>query len=1178
MTSKKSYKSTCSYCGVGCGIIVHKDNKDNLSIQGDPDHPVNKGMLCSKGMNLNYVVQNTSERILYPEMRWNRNHPMQRVSWEVALKRAAAIFQSLINKYGPNSVGFYVSGQCLTEEYYIINKLAKGFIGTNNIDTNSRLCMSSAVVGYKKAFGEDSVPISYEDIELADCFMIAGANPAWCHPILFRRLEKHKEDNPKVKIIAVDPRKTATTAMADLHLQIIPGTDVVLYNAIAKRLIEKNKIDKRFIKNHTDNFEALKELVFKTSLNKAARICGITVNEIKKAAQYIGHSMNFISMWTMGLNQSVIGVDKNVSLLNISLLTGQVGRKGAGPFSLTGQPNAMGGREVGGMANLLAAHKDLSNDLHRKEVQDYWGSKEIQKEPGLTATEMFDALHEGKLKAIWIVCTNPVVSLPDSKKVEAALEKAKFVIVQDISHDSETSKYADLLLPAAGWLEKEGVMTNSERRISYLEKGVEPPGEALPDAEIFTRFAQEMNYEGFNYENSNDIFDEHCRLTKNTNIDISGLNYNRLKNEGSKQWPVPNKEHQGTPRLFTDRKFYTPNEKAQFNLPSQTINQSEKVSKEHPLILTTGRIRDQWHTRTRTGKVKKLGTHIPKPFLEMNSVDAYERKIKDGDVVVIKNLRGEARVTAQLSFEIRKGVVFMPMHWGKVLNNDFGRANNLTNNLIDPVSKEPDFKFSAVEVSKFEKPVQKICIIGAGAAAYRFVQSYREANESDEIIIFSKEAEPFYNRVLLPEYVSDELSWESLRKLKKGEIDKLKLTLYPEISVNHVDKTHKVITDSQGQEHTYDILIMAMGSRAFIPSNAQLDQPGRFTLRNKQDAERLKAHLDNTNLKTSQQHVVIVGGGLLGLELAATLNKKNIQITIIQRASRLMERQLDLVASRILAEDVQERGIQIYFDNEVSTVFEDDKPNSLEVTLKTGKVIYGNAIVYAIGTIPNVEIAKSAKIDCIRGAIVNQHMQTNDPSIFALGEIAEFNNSLYGITSAAEQQADIAVKYLLGDLSSIYNGSVLMNILKFEDLDLCSIGTVNIPKNDNNYEEVVFTDLNKRYYKKCIIHNDRLIGAVLIGDKNEFAEYKTLIEERIELGDKRDEILRSNEVSVPVKGKLVCSCSQIGQGNLEETILAGCSDFKELCKLTGAGLGCGSCKPEVKDILSQTVSSRVLSV
>jgi len=1179
MAVNKSYKTTCSYCGVGCGIIVNKDSKGNLKVNGDPNHPVNKGMLCSKGMNLNYVVQNTSDRILHPQMKWSRNHPMQQVSWDNALERAAAVFKSVIKKHGSDSVGFYVSGQCLTEEYYIINKLTKGFLGTNNIDTNSRLCMSSAVAGYKKTVGEDAVPISYDDIELADCFLIAGANPAWCHPILFRRLEKHKEENPTVKIIVVDPRKTQTTSIADLHLQIIPGTDVTLYNAIARRLIDKNKIDKKFIKNHTLDFESVKEQAFKTSLKEASKICGITIEEIKKAARYIGDAKAFISMWTMGLNQSVNGVDKNVSLINLSLLTGQIGKPGAGPFSLTGQPNAMGGREVGGMANLLAAHKDLENPIHRKEVSDFWGGKEILEKPGLTATEMFEALNSGKLKAIWIVCTNPIVSLPNSLQVEKALENANFVVVQDISHNSETTKYADLLLPAAGWLEKEGTMTNSERRISYLEKGVEPPGEALPDAEIIAKFAQKMNFEGFDYENASEIFDEHCLLTKGTNIDISGLSYDRLKLEGSMQWPIPNKDHKGTPRLFTDNQFFTPTGKINFNTSVQTINQSEKLSTEFPLVLTTGRIRDQWHTRTRTGKVNRLDTHIPTPYLEMNSVDAFERKIKEGDVAMINSARGEVRIKVKLGFDIRRGVVFMPMHWGKILGNDFGRANNLTNTLIDPISKTPDYKYSAVEVVKYQKVKQKICIVGAGAAAYRFAKSYRDHNEEDELLVFSKEKNPFYNRVLLPEYVSDELTWEELEKVKKEELDKLNLQLFSEVSVTKVDKEKKRITDSNDDEHDYDLLIMATGSRAFVPANAQLDLPGRFTLRSRTDADKLKEHLRNTGLQDEEQHVVIVGGGLLGLELAATLNKKNIQITIIERASRLMERQLDLIASRLLAEDVRERGIQIYFDNEVTTVFEDDNTSQkLSITFKTGKVISCNAIVYAIGTIPNIELARQAKLDCRRGVIVNQYLQTSDPNIFAMGEIAEFNNFLYGITSAAEQQADIAVNYILGDLSSVYKGSVLMNILKFKDLNLCSIGMVQFSDKDNSYEEVIFMDMNKHYYKKCIIKDDRLIGAVLLGDKKEFAEFKTLIEDEIELGEKRDELLRSNEPSIPVRGKLICSCSQIGIGNLEDVIHSGCSNYAELCKTTGAGMGCGSCKPEVLEIFQNTLRKNVATV
>lgn len=1176
MSLSKSYKTTCSYCGVGCGIIVDKNHDGTLKVKGDPDHPTNKGMLCSKGMNLHYVAQDTSDRILHPQMRWSKNHPMKKVTWDTALDRAAAVFKSIIKKHGPDSVGFYVSGQCLTEEYYLVNKLTKGFIGTNNVDTNSRLCMSSAVVGYKKSIGDDNVPIAYDDIELADTFLITGANPAWCHPILFRRLEKHKEDNPNTKIIVIDPRKTQTCAIADLHLQILPGTDVVLHNAIAKRLIDKNKVDKKFIKESTNNYEQLKKLVSETSIAEAAKICGITASDIKLAAQYIGNAKGFISMWTMGLNQSVIGVDKNVTLLNISLLTGHIGKPGSGPFSLTGQPNAMGGREVGGMANLLAAHKNLASEEDRKEVAHFWGSNEISAKPGLTATEMFDALDTGKLKAIWIICTNPVVSLPDSNKIERALKKAKFVVVQEISNKSETVEFADLVLPAAGWLEKEGTMTNSERRVSYLPKGIEAPGEALPDAEILWKFAQKMDYPGFNYKNVSEVYDEHCLLTKGTKIDVSGLSHERLINEGTMQWPVPNSRHQGTPRLYTDHKFDTDNGKANFNLPTHLVNQSEQTSVEFPLVLNTGRIRDQWHTRTKTGKVQRLLTHIEGPYIEMNGADAFKRDLKEGEIVVVKNNRGEARVPVKINYDIRSGVAFMPMHFGKILESSYGRANNLTKTLVDPISKEPDFKYSAIEVSKYVKEKQKICVIGGGAAAYRFVQTYRENNTTDEIEVFSLEETPFYNRVLLPEYVNEEMTWDQLQKIKEGELDKLKVKLHASTSIDKIDREHKIITDSKGNEHSYDIVIMATGSRAFIPSDAQLDLPGRFTMRNKGDADALKSYLENTGLPQEEQHVVIVGGGLLGLELAAALNKRKVNITIIQRASRLMERQLDRVASRLLAQDVHERGIQIYFDNEVNTVFDDTEINNLSINLKTGKTISANAIVYAIGTIPNIELARSSKLKTQRGVIVNEYLQTSDTSIFAMGEIAEFNNFLFGITSAAEQQADIAAKYILGDLNSHYKGSVLMNILKFEDLDLCSIGNIEHPENDPSYEEILLMDVSKRFYKKCIVKDDRLLGAVMMGDKSEFAEFKSLIEDKTELSDKREELLRGKSNATPVLGKLICSCSQVGEGNLIETINGGCTEFIDLCKTTGAGLGCGSCKPEVRDILVEHTKKQLV--
>lgn len=1162
-------KTTCSYCGVGCGIIVTNDAKNGVTVAGDKDHPVNKGMLCSKGMNLHYVANDTSDRILYPEMRWSKSHPMERVSWDSALDRAAAVFSSIIKKHGPDSVGFYVSGQCLTEEYYLVNKLVKGFLKTNNVDTNSRLCMSSAVAGYKKTFGEDAVPICYDDIELADTFLITGANPAWCHPILFRRIELHKEKNPKVKIIVIDPRRTDSAAFADLHLQIIPGTDIILYHALAKRIIEKGYVDSDFIKNHTENYKLYKDLVLSSSFEKASKLCGVPVNDIKLAADIIGKAKGFLSLWAMGLNQSAIGVDKNTALLNISLLTGQIGKPGSGPFSLTGQPNAMGGREVGGMANLLAVHKELNNPIHRKEVADFWGVDEINERPGLTATEMFDALESGKMKAIWIICTNPMVSLPDSRRVEKALQNAKFVVVQEISHNADTAKFADLLLPAAGWLEKEGTMTNSERRISYLPKGINPPGEALSDVEILTRFAKKMKFIGFNFNTAEDVYKEYCLLTKNTNIDISFLNYNRLKNEGTFQWPVPDYGHSGTQRLFTDKKFYTPSQKAIFNIPTAIENTSELPSAQYPYVLTTGRIRDQWHTMTKTGKVSRLMTHIPSPVLEINPIDAYKAAINNGDIVVVTSKNGTVRVKAKVSDLIREGVLFLPMHWGKQLENDLNRTNNLTNTLVDPVSKEPDFKYTTVSVTKYVKPFEKIAVIGAGAAAFRFIQNYREINTTDEIIVFSNEENPFYNRVLLPEYVTAELSWQQLLKIKDDALSKLNITMKSSVAIDNVNATDRIITDSQGIKHTFDSLIMATGSRPFIPENAQLHLPGRFTMRKKEDADRLKDYLENTKLAIEDQHVVIVGGGLLGLELAAALKHKKVKITIIQRASRLMERQLDRISSKLLAEEVQLRDIQIYFDNEVSTVFETDNPNEIEIALKSGRIITANAIVYTIGTIPNIELAKESGILCGRGVKVNQYLQSSNPNVFAIGEIAEFNNQLFGITSAAEEQADVLANFLAGDISSFYKGSVLMNILKLEDINLCSIGEIEIPENDTSYEEIVFSDLGKRYYKKCVVKNDLLVGAILMGDKNEFAEFKTMIESKIELSDKRNTLLRGSSNAKPVLGKLVCSCSQVGQGNIEETIKSGVLNFTELCKTTGAGLGCGSCKTEVKEILSK---------
>lgn len=1155
-------KTTCSYCGVGCGIKIEKGYNGKIKVLGDEDNPVNKGKLCSKGMNLHYVVENKDNRLLHPQMRYAKNLKRARVSWDEALDRTAAVFRTMINKYGPDSVGFYVSGQCLTEEYYIVNKLSKGFIGTNNIDTNSRLCMSSAVVGYKMALGEDAVPVSYEDIEIADCFFITGANPAWCHPILFRRLEAHKEANPDIKIIVADPRRTQTCEMADLHLQIKPGTDITLNNAIAKLLIEKDFIDLEFIKNHTEGFTDIIKGIEEINLYEAADECGVKLKDIELTAEYIGKSKGFISMWAMGLNQSIEGVNKNLSLLNLSLLTGKIGKPGNGPLSLTGQPNAMGGREVGGMSNLLPAHRDLNNPEHRKEVAAFWGVEKIPEKVGYTATEMFDAILDDKLKAIWIICTNPLVSLPNSKKYEAALKKAKFVVVQDISSDSITTHYADVILPAAGWLEKEGTMTNSDRRVSYLPKLVDAPGEALPDLEILTKFANKMNYKGFNYKNTEEIFIEHAALTNGTNISIDGLDYNYLKKNGSTQWPFDKAKMKGTNRLFTDNLFYTKTKKAKlFFNKSNLIN---KPNNQYPLILTTGRIRDQWHTMTKTGKVNRLNQHIDNAFLEINPVDAEERNLEDGDMVDIVNNNGSVRVKAKISNDIKQGVVFLPMHWGKILTSDKVRANNLTSGYLDPISKEPDFKYNIVEVSKFKKQKQKIIIIGAGAAAFHFITNYRELNKIDEIVVFSKEETPFYNRVQLPDYVNNHKSWNDLLRANDEELQTYNVKIHTNNKIIRIDRNSKTVTDNNNLKHNYDLLLIATGSSANPPINIPSNKSGLFTIRSREDADRLKKRSKSTD------KVLIIGGGVLGLEMASSLYETGAKIEIVHRTRSLMERQLDDISSELLGNLIQSKGIKIHYNDEVDKVLHNELNDEYEIKLRSGVELKANSVIFAIGTRPNIGLANKAELDTRFGVKVNKYLQTSDKSIFAMGEIAEFEGMLYGITSAAEEQAKIVANFISGDITSYYKGSTFVSILKFPEIELCALGTSITPES-KDYEEIVFMDKSAHYYKKCVVKNDRLVGAILLGDKAEYNEYKKLIDSGMELSDTRLKLLRSNAEVKPVKGRVVCSCNNVGEGNITDEIENGSTEVSTICQNTGAGTGCGSCRPEITKIIANSL-------
>ena len=708
-------RSTCCYCGVGCGVIIQSEADRIVGVRGDPDHPANFGRLCSKGATL-HLSAGRDTRALYPELRLARGARRARASWDEALDYAAARFAATVREHGPDSVAFYISGQLLTEDYYVFNKLAKGLIGTNNVDTNSRLCMSSAVAGYKATLGADAPPCCYEDLDLADFMLIAGSNTAYAHPVLFRRIEDAKAARPGTKIVVVDPRRTDTAALADLHLAVLPGTDIALFNAMLHVLLREDLVDPEFIREHTEGFGALKQLVREYTPGMAAQICGVAEADIVKAAKWVGEAKAALSLYCQGLNQSSSGTHKNAALINLHLATGQIGKPGAGPFSLTGQPNAMGGREVGGMANLLSAHRDLADPAHRAEVARLWGIPSVPERPGKTAVEMFDAVKRGEIKALWIACTNPAHSMPDVGQVRAALQAAEFVVVQEAYANTDTAAMADLLLPASTWGEKHGTVTNSERRITHVNAAVAPSGEARHDWEICIDFARRLGralgnaHTGtlFPYAGVEDIFDEHRESTRGRDLDITGLSYALLDGRGPQQWPFPEGAPAGGKRLYEDGRFATPSGRARF-VVTPYVPVLEATDARFPIALNTGRLRDQWHGMSRTGTVARLFNHVEEPLLAMHPRDLERRGIRDGDLVRLSTRRGALIVRVEASESIRSGQAFMPMHWGGQFMAGSG-VNAVTVAGFDPHSKQPELKHAAAAVSRVDLPHQVVAM------------------------------------------------------------------------------------------------------------------------------------------------------------------------------------------------------------------------------------------------------------------------------------------------------------------------------------------------------------------------------------------------------------------------------------------------------------------------------------
>lgn len=695
--------TTCPYCGVGCGVLVDFGADGRATVTGDPQHPANYGRLCSKGAALADTLD-LEGRLLTPEIAGRA------VSWDTALDAVAGGLRRIIDTHGPDAVALYVSGQLLTEDYYVANKLMKGFIGSGNIDTNSRLCMASSVAGHKRAFGADVVPGCYEDLAQADLLVLVGSNAAWCHPVVYQRIAQAKKDRPATKLVVIDPRRTATCEIADLHLPIKPGADVTLFNGLLNHLRRENRLDYAYLERHTEGFANALDAAQTSapSIPAVAQTCEVAKADLAQFYRWFGSTDKTVTLYSQGVNQSSSGTDKVNSIINCHLATGRIGRPGAGPFSLTGQPNAMGGREIGGLANQLAAHMDFDDLDNVDRVRRFWDAPRIATRPGLKAVELFQALADGRVKGIWIMATNPAVSLPDAERVRAALAHCELVVVSDCMRRTDTTACADILLPAATWGEKSGTVTNSERRITRTRAFLDPPGEAKPDWWIVTQVARRMGHaQAFPYEQPADIFREHARLSGFENAGTRAFDIGALENISNEdyaefapvQWPVPANSSDGRARLFADGRYCTPSGKAR--LIAVTPRAPVTAVDEHfPLVLNTGRVRDHWHTLTRTGKSARLSQHTTEPFVQIHPLDADRFELSDQDLVRVTSQWGEIVARAQVSHGQRRGSVFVPMHWNDQFSSQ-ACVDRVVNPATDPISGQPESKHTPVQIARY---------------------------------------------------------------------------------------------------------------------------------------------------------------------------------------------------------------------------------------------------------------------------------------------------------------------------------------------------------------------------------------------------------------------------------------------------------------------------------------------
>ena len=1040
-------------------------------------------------------------------------------------------------------------------------------IGTNNVDTNSRLCMSSAVAGYTGAFGSDGPPPAYADLALADCLFLLGSNAAACHPILWGRIRARQAEGATV--IVADPRATPTARAATLHLPVRPGTDLALLNAMLCLIADKGLIDEPFVARHTAGFEETLAVAREWPVARAAEICGVPAGDIARAAELFASAGAAMALWSMGANQSTVGTLKNRALINLCLATGNLGRPGCGPLSLTGQPNAMGGREVGGLAHLLPGYRRVDDAEHRAQIAAHWGvpPAALSPRPGLTATELVDALLDGRVRALLVAATNPIVSLPDGGRVRAALERAELLVVQDCHHPTESSALAHAVLPAAAWPEKEGTMTNSERRVGLVRRLLDPPGDARADWEIYAGLARALGHgDAFAWESPAAIYDEYAACTAGRPCDVSGISHERLRREGSVQWPAPTRaEDDGTPRLYADRRVNTADGRARF-APTPHAPPADAPDDDLPLLLTTGRLADQWHTMTRTGQSPALRAAAGAPTVTLHPDDA--PGMTDGDEVRVISRRGEVVLRLALDEAMPCGVGFVPFHFGALhAPPGAGEVNGIAHAAIDPVSKQPELKAMAVRVERVrgepiarrDRPAahaarghRRLVVVGTGMAGLAAVEQVLRRDAGWRVTMLGEERGPAYNRMLLSKLLAGEVGPGELALRPRAWYDRHGVDLHDGCRAVAIDTAARTVTDERGDVHRYDALVLATGSRPVVPPVPGAERAHVF--RTRADVDALAS--------AGGRRAVVLGGGLLGLEAAAGLRARGRAVTVVEAAPRLMARQLDGAAAAMLGAQIARRGIPA----RVGVLAREITPDA--VVLDDGTTLPADLVVVAAGVRPETALARAAGVPVAHGIEVDDAMRAGAPGVWAVGECAEHRGTVYGLWAPLAEQARAAGATIAGDTAA-FHGAVTATTLKVAGIDLYAGGRA---EPDDGDDEVVLRDTRRGVYRKLVLRGDELVGALLLGDVADARRCSSALR-----GERAAEELLAPSTAAPAEiapDAVVCACNQVSAGAIDDAIRTrGLATVAQVANATGAATGCGGCAADVRALLARHSSS-----